>query len=110
MKVNKRTRAKKDGTWIKCPNCNKYHIVYHFSWSALRCCGCKTDIDKYDWKLEPIIINGFEIAYIEKPEDFIGVFLNPFQPVWEVQSLLDGQQWWFDTKKECIVFIRDFGK
>jgi len=62
MKVNKRTRAKKYGTLIYCPNCNTSHLVYHFSWSAIICHWCKTDIDKYDWKLEPV--------------NFLGILVN----------------------------------
>ena len=50
-KVNRYTRAGKDGKFIVCPHCNKVATVYHFSWSALSCQHCDTMIDKYDWKL-----------------------------------------------------------
>ena len=50
-KVNRYTRAGKDGKFIVCPNCDQGNFVFHFSWSALSCQHCDTMIDKYDWKL-----------------------------------------------------------
>jgi hypothetical protein len=47
----------------------------------------------------------FEINRIAKPEDLAGK-MEPFKACWEVQSLLDGEQRFFDTKKECIEWIR----
>lgn len=52
-KVNKNTRASKNGKHIFCPECNRPTKVYHFSWSALTCSECDAMIDKYDWLLEP---------------------------------------------------------
>ena len=52
-KVNKNTRASKNGKHIYCPECNKPTKVYHFSWSALTCSECDAMIEKYDWLLEP---------------------------------------------------------
>lgn len=51
-KVNKYTRATKNGKVIYCPECNKHTKVYHFSWSALTCGSCGQMIDKSDWLLE----------------------------------------------------------
>lgn len=51
-KVNKHTRAGKDGKRIYCPECNSGFTVYHFSWSALTCGDCNEMIDKYDYYLE----------------------------------------------------------
>ena len=50
-KVNRYTRAGKDGKFIVCPQCDQGAYVFHFSWSALSCQHCDTMIDKYDWKL-----------------------------------------------------------
>lgn len=52
-KVNKHTRASKNGKHIYCPECNKPTKVYHFSWAAITCSECDAMIDKYDWLLEP---------------------------------------------------------
>ena len=52
-KVNKYTRASKDnGKAIYCPKCDTLNRVYHFSWSAITCGGCKEMIDKTDWNLK----------------------------------------------------------
>tara|TARA_R110001592_G_scaffold263658_2_gene529021 strand:+ start:994 stop:1266 length:273 start_codon:yes stop_codon:yes gene_type:complete len=51
-RVNKYTRAGGEGKHIYCSNCNVKTKVYHFSWSALQCGGCKNMIDKYDYLLE----------------------------------------------------------
>lgn len=48
-KVTKHTRAKKNGTVIYCPECNKGSKVYHFAWTALTCNHCDTMIEKLDW-------------------------------------------------------------
>ena len=50
-KVQKYTRATRNGKTIVCPECNKVATVFHFSWSALSCQHCNTMIDKYEWKL-----------------------------------------------------------
>lgn len=52
-KVNKHTRASKNGKHIYCPECNRPTKVHHFSWSAITCSECDAMIDKYDWLLEP---------------------------------------------------------
>lgn len=51
-KVDKYTRAGKNGRIIICPKCNNDTTVYHFSWSALTCQHCKKDVDKYNWKTQ----------------------------------------------------------
>ena len=50
-KVNKHTRAGKDGKIIVCPECNKVTTVYHFSWSALGCQECGAIVEKNQWRL-----------------------------------------------------------
>ena len=50
-KVDKYTRARKDGKIIVCPECNKVTTVYHFSWSALSCQHCDTMVGKNQWRL-----------------------------------------------------------
>ena len=52
-KVNNKTRASKTiGKVIVCPKCDGESRVYHFSWSAIQCCSCKSDIDKTDWFIQ----------------------------------------------------------
>ena len=51
--VNKHTRAGSDGKKIICPQCDKSATVYHFSWSALECNGCHSDIEKNAWIVSP---------------------------------------------------------
>ena len=34
---------------IKCPHCGHENRVYHFSWCAVTCQGCKRMVDKYDF-------------------------------------------------------------
>jgi len=52
-KVNRYTRASKyDGKAIYCPKCDRLNRVYHFSWSAITCGGCKEMIDKTEWNLK----------------------------------------------------------
>ena len=50
-KVNRYTRAGKDGKIIVCPECNKVATVYHFSWSALGCQECGAMVEKNQWRL-----------------------------------------------------------
>ena len=48
-KVNRYTRAGKDGKFIICPMCDMVETVYHFSWSALSCQHCDCMINKTAW-------------------------------------------------------------
>ena len=50
-KVNRYTRAGRDGKIISCPVCGYKKIVYHFGWCAITCTGCKKDIEKTQWNL-----------------------------------------------------------
>tara|TARA_R110002110_G_scaffold161900_1_gene360839 strand:- start:358 stop:540 length:183 start_codon:yes stop_codon:yes gene_type:complete len=51
-KVTRYTRANKyDGKAIYCPKCSASNRVYHFTWSAITCGGCKEMVDKTDWNL-----------------------------------------------------------
>tara|TARA_B100000809_G_C14768896_1_gene398642 strand:- start:15 stop:476 length:462 start_codon:yes stop_codon:yes gene_type:complete len=47
--VSKTTRAGRDGREIVCPVCDHTATVYHFSWSALECNGCHSDVEKNAW-------------------------------------------------------------
>jgi ribosomal protein S27E len=49
LKVNKRTRAGKNGKIVICPFCAEKQIVYHFSFVACTCQACKKLVDKYEW-------------------------------------------------------------
>lgn len=54
MKVNKNTRAGKNGKCIQCPTCGHKLIVYHFAWCASSCWtkhagGCGKMVDKGEW-------------------------------------------------------------
>ena len=51
-KISKYARAKKNGTTIFCPKCDKGMTVYHFAWFALICQGCKAEIEKTDFNSE----------------------------------------------------------
>ena len=53
MKINRYTRASKDGKDIKCPECHECVRVYHFGWTALSCLGCHTMIEKNRWEVIP---------------------------------------------------------
>ena len=50
--ITPRVRAGKWGKHIMCPNCKSVSKVYHFSWSAISCQHCHTDIDKLHWSVE----------------------------------------------------------
>jgi ribosomal protein S27E len=58
-KVNRYTRAKKNGTIIYCPLCNDANTVYNFGWSAVICLGCKAEVKKNDHYLEPQCVHPF---------------------------------------------------
>ena len=48
-RVNRYTRAGKNGKLITCPKCKESAPVFHFSWSAITCQFCSSDINKEDW-------------------------------------------------------------
>jgi ribosomal protein S27E len=48
-KVNKYTKAGKDGKSLICPNCKNKEVVYHFSWTEIVCGGCFKSVSKYKW-------------------------------------------------------------
>jgi len=50
-KVNRYTRASKDGRYIVCPHCQGSLRVYHFAWSALGCMYCKEMVEKDQWEV-----------------------------------------------------------
>lgn len=47
--VTRNTRARASGRLIKCPHCGHENRVYHFSWCAVTCQGCRRMVDKYDF-------------------------------------------------------------
>ena len=47
--VTRYTRASAFGRLIKCPHCGHENRVYHFSWAAVTCQGCRRMVDKYDF-------------------------------------------------------------
>ena len=47
--VDRWTRAGSYGRLIKCPHCGHENRVYHFSWCAVTCQGCKRMVDKFDF-------------------------------------------------------------
>ena len=47
--VTRNTRASASGRLIKCPHCGHENRVYHFSWCAVTCQGCRRMVDKYDF-------------------------------------------------------------
>jgi len=50
-KVNRYTRASKDGRYIVCPHCTGAIRVYHFAWSALGCMYCNEMVEKDQWEV-----------------------------------------------------------
>ena len=50
-KVNKYTRAGKNGKAILCPVCKSIRTVYHFNFSGLTWPECKESVDKYEWEV-----------------------------------------------------------
>ena len=58
---------------------------------------------------KPKIYNvpGFQFAYIRSPKDMYGTMHN-FAPHWWVQYLGDGQSAIFDTKPECLTWIKSW--
>jgi len=51
-KVTKHTRAGYSGKIIICPKCKTEARVYHFSWFALSCQGCKQMVEKLNYLLK----------------------------------------------------------
>ena len=51
---------------------------------------------------------GFEYAYIRSPKQIAGTMGPSFQPHWWVQHLGDGQSRIFDTKAECLAWIKEW--
>jgi hypothetical protein len=49
----------------------------------------------------------FEWGYLSAQKDMCGT-MTPFRPMWWAQYLGDGTQEWFDTKSECIAWMRDW--
>ena len=52
-KVNGRSRARKDGTVLRCPKCYSAegNRVYHFAWSAITCQHCRKMVNKNEWEI-----------------------------------------------------------
>jgi hypothetical protein len=58
---------------------------------------------------KPKIYNvpGFQFAYIRSPKDIYGT-MHDFAPHWWVQYIGDGQSAIFDTKPECLAWIKSW--
>ena len=50
--MSKRSRAGKNGKNIMCPVCGHIHRIHHFSWTALQCTSCKSDVQKGEWLVD----------------------------------------------------------
>ena len=59
---------------------------------------------------KPKIYNvpGFQFAYIRSPKDRCGTMGPLFAPHWWVQYLGDRQSAIFDTKPECLAWIKSW--
>jgi hypothetical protein len=51
--------------------------------------------------------SGFVYAYIRSPKHMSGT-VYPFKPFWWVQNLGDGLQEYFDTKEQCLQWIKEW--
>ena len=52
-------------------------------------------------------VAGFEYAYIRSPKDMAGT-MYPFRPHWWAQYLGNGESAMFDTKAECLAWIKEW--
>ncbi len=52
-------------------------------------------------------VPGFQFAYIRSPKDRYGTMHN-FAPHWWAQYMGDGQSAIFDTKPECLAWIKSW--
>jgi len=52
--------------------------------------------------------NAFEYGFIAKEADMIGRMEPYFRPVWWAQYMGDGSQSFFNTKAECLAWIKDW--
>lgn len=67
MKVDKHTRAGKNGKVIVCPCGDNSRRVYHFAWGALTC-PCGKMIEKEDWRVRDQVmkfVDSIDIKIIE---------------------------------------------
>ena len=51
---------------------------------------------------------GFDYGYVSRPSQMCGK-LEPFSPHWWAQSIVDGTQEIFKTRKECLSWIKSWG-
>ena len=58
---------------------------------------------------KPKIYNvpGFQFAYVRSPKDMYGT-MYPFRSHWWAQYMGDGQSAIFDTKPECLAWIKSW--
>lgn len=47
----------------------------------------------------------FQYGYIASPKQMAGS-MEPFSPCWWAQIMTDGTQEFFDTKRECLAWMR----
>ena len=59
---------------------------------------------------KPKIYNvpGFEYGYVRSQKQMYGTMGPSFQPHWWVQYLGDGQSRMFNTKAECLAWIKEW--
>ena len=50
----------------------------------------------------------FEYGYVRSQKQMYGTMGSSFQPHWWVQYLGDGQSRMFDTKAECLAWIKEW--
>ena len=52
-------------------------------------------------------VPGFQFAYVRSPKDMYGT-MHPFRSHWWAQYMGDGQGAIFDTKPECLAWIKSW--
>ena len=71
-KVNRHTRAGKNGKLIICPACNKASTVFHFAWVSLFCMHCRTEVAKSDWDVD-VVSPAMSSIFAKKNRGYSGV-------------------------------------
>ena len=54
-------------------------------------------------------VPGFQFAYIRSQKDMCGT-MYPFKPHWWIQYLGNGESAIFDTKSQCLEWIKEWDK
>ena len=94
--VDRYTRSGVDGKEIICPVCDKNSTVYHFSWSAIECDGCHSDVEKNAWIIKskkPNVRNLRTTMYVrETLQKFVDGDLEKFDAYGLVFDQLDARR------------------